>query len=101
MILFFGFEFGDTLQKIQNQKKIIFCTTFQNGKRSVIGQLQSQVQRNDLNGGTDEQNVPESWKWENLDRIKDKRERKGKGKNKNRNKKKKQLKNGSTSEAKD
>lgn len=52
------------------------------------------MQRNDFNGTTDEQNVPESWKWENLDRIKDKRERKGKGKNRNRNKKKKQqLKN--------
>lgn len=80
-------------------KLISSFNALQNGKRSVIGQLQSQVQRNDLNGSTDEQNVPESWKWENLDRIKDKRERKGKGKNKNRNKKKKQQQpaNGPTS----
>lgn len=66
----------------------------------MIGQLQSQVQRNDLNGAADEQNVPESWKWENLDRMKDKRERKGKGKNRNRNKKKKQQKNETTNEVK-
>lgn len=58
------------------------------------------MQRNDFNGATDEQNVPESWKWENLDRIKDKRERKGKGKNRNRNKKKQQLKNEVAKEAK-
>lgn len=81
----------------------VFCLppyNFQNGKRSVIGQLQSQVQRNEFNGTADEQNVPESWKWENSNRIKDKKERKGKGKNKNRNKKKKQDKNESTNDVK-
>lgn len=63
---------------------------FQSGKRSVIAQLQSQVQRNDFNGtSNDEHNIPESWKWENLDKSKDRKERKGK--NKNRNKKKKQV----------
>lgn len=55
----------------------------------MISQLQSQVQRNDFtdSSGGHEHNVPESWKWENLDKIKDRKERKGK--NKNRNKKKK------------
>lgn len=54
----------------------------------MISQLQSQVQRNDFTGSvTNKHNIPESWKWENLDKIKDKKERKGK--NKNRNKKKK------------
>lgn len=62
----------------------------QNGKRSVISQLQSQVQQNDFDGVSDKQNIPESWKWENLDKVKDKKERKNKNKNKNKNKKQKQ-----------
>lgn len=65
----------------------IFC--FQSGKRSMIGQLQSQVQQNDFSGLSDEYNVPESWKWENLDKIKDKKERKNKNKNKNKKRNKK------------
>lgn len=62
---------------------------FQSAKRSVIGQLQSQVQQNDISETNDEHNVPESWKWENLDKIKDRKERKNK--NKKRNKKGKAI----------
>lgn len=59
------------------------------GKRSVIGKLQSQVQQNDFVGIVNEEhNMPESWKWENSDKIKDKKERKGKNKNRNRKNKK-------------
>lgn len=63
----------------------------QSAKRSVIGQLQSQVQQNDISETNDEHNVPESWKWENLDKIKDRKERKNKNKNKKRNKKGKAI----------
>lgn len=87
---------GFILLKMLQHFLFFHFSAFQNGKRSMIGQLQSKVQRNDFNGTTDEQNVPESWKWENLDRVKDKRERKGKSKNRNRNKKLKQTINGST-----
>ncbi|XP_031620511.1 probable ATP-dependent RNA helicase Dbp73D [Contarinia nasturtii] len=61
-----------------------------NNKRSVIGQLQSQVQQNNLTGTiSDEHNIPESWKWENLDKINNKKERKGI--NQKRSKKKTQV----------
>lgn len=53
----------------------------------MISQLQSQVQQNDFTGIIDELNVPESWKRENLDKIKDKKERKAKHKNRNKKKK--------------
>lgn len=55
----------------------------------MISQLQSQVQQNDYDGASDKLNIPESWKWENLDKVNDKKERKNK--NKNRNKKRKQT----------
>lgn len=57
----------------------------------MIGQLQSQVQQNDFSGLNDEHNVPESWKWENVEKIKDKKERKNKNKNRKRNKKNQQT----------
>lgn len=53
----------------------------------MIGQLQSQVQQNEFTGIIDDVNMPESWKWENLDKIKDKKERKAKHKNRNKKKK--------------
>lgn len=52
--------------------------------------MQTQVQRNDFKNQGHEHNVPESWKWENMDKIKEKKERKGKAKNR---KKKNQKQN--------
>lgn len=60
-----------------------------------MNQLQSQLQRSDFLQTNVDQNVPESWKWENQSNVKAKRERKGK----NKNNKKKSDKEKKTEEA--
>lgn len=67
-----------------------FVVYFQDGKKGFINQLQSQLQRSEFIGTNDDQNVPESWKFENQSNVNVKKERKGKNKN---NKKKNDKKN--------
>lgn len=91
-------DYANALQKMQTalkrEKQVQLIKQLNeknksNGKRSVIGQLQTQVQQNDFTGrASDEHNIPESWKWENLDKIKDRKEKKGRGKNRNKKKNK-------------
>lgn len=53
----------------------------QAGKQGFIGQLQAQIQRQGFMDTQPEQNIPESWKWENQSKVNTKKERKGKNKN--------------------
>lgn len=59
---------------------IYLCFHSQDGKKGFISQLQSQIQRSDFMETHDEQNIPESWKWENQTNVNAKKERKGKNK---------------------
>lgn len=55
-----------------------FLFSFQNNKKGFISQLQNSVQRSDFINVEYDQNIPESWKWENQANVRDKKERKGK-----------------------
>lgn len=74
-----------------------------NVQHGLLGQLQSQLQTNSAdNHHHDDPNVPESWKWQNQQNIKERAERKGITQTKRKHKagKKAESSNAATTETK-